>query len=222
MAGVSRTLSIHGLKGRRCFIPAIIPFIPAIIGAGASIAGGALSNRSSSQQTQTPTLDPRFQPLQNQILTMVGNRLNQPTDLSGYQREGIGTINRTSALTKQASDNSLTARGLSTSPVAANVDAVREAGRTSSIASLNNSLPLIQRDLQNQDLQLASGVLGQGRGLNVTGSTSSGGGPAGAATNLAGYIGYLQGNGAFNRTPSGAGPGSGSLPQDQWGSQNWG
>jgi hypothetical protein len=185
--------------------------LSSIIGAGASVAGGALANKSSSdsKSTTTPTLDPAYGPLQTQVLSMIGKRLNSSNDLSGYQASGMSRINRTFDTLKQSQDNNLAARGLSASPVAGNVDAVRTAARGANLADFGNSIPLLQRDLQTQDLGLAGNVLGLGRGTTTTGTSSgqSGGGAGGAATSLAAYLGYLNGKGAFgNKGPLGGGP----------------
>jgi hypothetical protein len=185
----------------------------------ASAVGGYLANQSSS--STSPTLDPTYGPLQQQVLAMIMKRLNTGTDLSGYTATGVGNIGRTFDLLKQSQSNDLTARGLGTSPVAGAVDATRENARGGEVSRFQNSIPLIQRDFQNQDLGLASNLLGFGRGATSTSTT--GGGQAGAATNLAAMLGYMSQKGLFRRTPAqGTGPGDSSLPMDQWGQQTWG
>jgi hypothetical protein len=179
--------------------------ISSIIGGGASIAGGALANRGSS--STTPTVDPAYSGLQGQILKMIQSRLATPLDTSGYTANGVGTINKSYDLGKQASDNALSARGLSTSPVAGAVDATRENARAGSVATFQNSVPLLARESQGADLSQAAGVLGLGRGS--ASSFESGGGAAGAFTNLAQYLGYLTGKGVFK------GSGAGVLPSTQ-------
>lgn len=183
--------------------------IASIIGSGAAVAGGALANRS--KQVSTPTLDPKYAGVQQTVLDLITKRLTDtPADMTGYTANGISDINRTFALSKQASDNNLSARGLSTSPVAATVDSTRGMAQAGAIARFKNSIPLLQRDLQTQDLSGANSILAQGRGITTTGSY--GGGAAGAFENLAAYIGYLQGKGMFG-APGGNGiPGQMPMP----------
>lgn len=174
--------------------------IASIIGGGASVAGGALANRSNATSSTTPTMDPKYGGLQQSILDMITKRLSSgPADLSGYTASGIGTANKTYGLVKQAQTNDLTSRGLATSPIAGVVDANRENARAGDITRFQNSIPLLQRDLQTQDLGMANSILSQGRGVTTTQAGTGGGGPAGAFENLAAYLGYLQGKGVFGR-----------------------
>jgi hypothetical protein len=143
-------------------------------------------------------MDPAYSPLQQQILQMTRNRLNTSADLSGYAAQGTQNLNKNYDLINQSQSNNLTARGLGTSPVAGAVDARRENARIGDISGFQNQIPLLQRQLQAQDLASAQGVLGLGRGSTTTGS--EGGGAAGAATNLAQMLGYLYGQGAFQNT----------------------
>lgn len=178
-------------------MPLAAPVVASIIGAIGSTAGGALANRGSQTASTSPTLSPEFQGLQGQVLKMIQGRLGTDPNLAGYTGSGVSQINNGFNLAKQASDNNLTARGLATSPIAANVDATREAGRASAVTGFRNSIPLLSRELQTQDLGLAGNVLNMGHGSTSTGTTASGGGAAGAFTNLAQYLGYLHGKGAF-------------------------
>lgn len=183
--------------------------IASIIGGGASIAGGALAKKSSA--SSSPTLDPNYRGLQASVLDLITKRLSGgPADMSGYTAGGISDINRTFDLTKQASDNSLTARGLATSPVAGVVDTNRNNARAGAITRFQNSVPLLQRELQTQDLELSNRLLGQGRG--VTSTYSGGGGAAGSFENLAAYIGYLQGKGLFGAQGGNGIPGQMPMP----------
>lgn len=172
------------------------------IGLGLSALGGLLGNKQKS--TTTPTLDKAYGPLQGMILNLVQRRLQTDPDLSGYQAQGMSTINRNYDLVKQAQANNLTARGLGTSPVAGAVDASRENARVGEISSFANSIPILRRQQQAQDLGLAGDVLSLGRGSST--EASGGGGFAGGATNLAQMIGYLMGTGAFKRGAPAAAP----------------
>ena len=189
------------------------PVLAAIIGGGASIAGGVLANKGSQSQTQasTPTIDPKYAGLQDLVLQSIQKRLSTPIDTAGYTGSGIANINRAYDLTKASQDNNLTARGLGTSPVAGAVDATRENARGGQIAQFQNSIPMLVDSMQRERLGDASSVLGMGRGVSSTGTgtESGGGGAAGAFGSLASYLGYLQGRGAFGgsaKSPLGARP----------------
>ena len=169
--------------------------IPSLIGAGASVAGGLLANKGKS--ATTPTMDPAYSPLQQQLLQMVRQRLQTSPDLGGYTAAGQGNINRSFDAVKQAQSNDLTARGLGTSPVAGNVDALRENARAGQSAQFLNTIPLLRRQMQAEDLGLGQNLLGLGRGTSTT--TSTGGGLGGGAESLAQYMGYLMGKGAFKK-----------------------
>src|SRR3990167_11191722 len=121
--------------------------------------------------------------------------------MSGYQAGGQQQINRTFDTIAQSQGNNLTARGLGTSPVAGAVEANRENARAGQTASFLNSIPLLQRQMQGEDLRMASDVLGMGRGSQTQATGQSGGGAAGSAESLAQYLGYLMGTGSFNRKP---------------------
>lgn len=169
--------------------------IPAIT-AGASLIGGLFKKKQTQASTSTmaPTLDPAFGPLQSTIMNQVMARLKGGgPDLSGYAGSGVADINHTFDLIKQSQGNNLTARGLASSPVAGVVDANRDMARGGEIARFQNSLPLLSRELQNQDLGFAANFLNAGRGTTSTstGSATGGGGLAGGFENLAGMLGYL-------------------------------
>lgn len=184
-------------------MPAAIPI--AMI--ASSAIGGALANRGSSSSSGTsstmPQVAPEFQGLQAQMLDMVKRRLATSTDLSGYTAGGVRDINRTFDLAGQSTANNLTARGLSGSPVAGAADASRNVARAGAIGNFRASIPLVQRDLQGQDLGLAGSLLGFGRGTtstgNTTGTQSLGGGAAGSFENLASMLGYLSATGQLGR-----------------------
>lgn len=179
--------------------------LSSIIGGGASVVGGALANKGSQTSAVSPTIDPAYQGLQGQVLKMIQQRLSTPVDLKGYTANGVATINKNAGLTKMGADANLTARGLASSPVAGAVDANLNASRMSGVSQFENSVPLLQDSLQRQNLSDANTILAGGRGSTGASTTSGGGGPAGAFTNLAQYLGYLTGKGTFGK------PGGSSL-----------
>lgn len=173
--------------------------IAAIIGGGASIAGGALANKGSQTSSTSPTIAPEYQGLQGQILNLIKGRLSTDPNLTGYTGTGVAQINSGFNTAAQTQENDLTRRGLATSPIAATVDATRNNARVGAVTDFRNSIPLLARSLQTQDLGLGTNLLNMGRGSTSTGTTESGGGAAGAFTNLAQYLGYLTGKGAFSK-----------------------
>jgi hypothetical protein len=183
-------------------MPAAVP----IAMLGSSVIGGALANRQ--QQQTTPTLDPRLQGLQSQVLQMIQGRLSNPTGVpAGYVGGGIRDINASYGAGQTATENALTSRGLGTSPIAGQADLAGQLARAGAIGTFRSNVPLVARQLQNEDLGLAGNLLGQGRGLASTGQY--GGGAGGAAEGLASMLGYLQALGKFPGQQQGAQQGYG-------------
>ena len=185
--------------------------LPAIAGVG-SLIGGALSNRGqrtsqTGTQTSMPALDPAFSGLQGSILNMVQNRLSSGSALpSGYGAGQISNINRTYNLAGQNLSNTLVARGLSGSPVAANAAANLQQARAGSIVDMERGLPLLEREMQNQDLASALQALQLGRGQTSTmssASTGAGNALGGGATSLMNMLSYLYGAGKFGAAGNG-------------------
>lgn len=184
-----------------------LPLLPIALG-GLSFLGGLFGNKN--KQTSTPN----HGPLQDRILQIMRQRLGSSADLSGYRAQGLQDTNQTFDLIRQSQSNDLTARGLGTSPVAANVDAMRENSRGGAIARFQQGLPLLQRQLQADDLGLA-GYLFRG---NTTEGTS-GGGLGGGFDSLATMLGFLQATGAFGK---GGGGGTRSMGWGLPNMSNWG
>lgn len=204
----------------------VAALIPAIIGAAGTV-GGALLNKSkttnqqstsnqSSTATTTPVEAPEYTGLRDLLIKQATDKLNAPSALpAGYEEGGIGSINSTYDLIRQKNANNLVARGLSASPVAGVVDASTEMSRGGNIAGFRSNLPLIQRELANEDWQKAFSIFGArpigstttGTGtINTTGSVTVPGSPLGGGlTSMAGILAYLYGRGAFGGgTPASA------------------
>lgn len=178
------------------------------IGGAIGFLGGLIKSKSKQQQQSStlPTLDPAYGPLQQMVLQHVMSRLQNPSGLpAGFESTGIAGINNTYDQAAQGVNNSLVTRGLSTSPVAANTDAVLGRGRAGDINSFRTNLPLIARQLQDADVSQAYDVLGLGRGSTTTGNATNttGGGAAGGAENLAQIMGFLIGSGKLKIGGSG-------------------
>jgi hypothetical protein len=182
------------------------PLAIPLITSGLSFLGGLVGNKQKSATSRN------YGPLQQQLLDLIRKRLSGSADLSGYTSGGIQDINRTYDTIAQSQSNDLTARGLGTSPVAGAVDATRQNARAGSIAGFRNSIPLLQRQLQGDDLGLAASLFG---GRTSTGE--SGGGLGGGFDSLSTMLGYLMKSGAFGR--GGGGSSVGYQPNDMSG---WG
>lgn len=195
------------------------------IGMGVSMLGSLFSKKGQQQTTSNnsstnnststvgPTqLDPQYAGLQNMIMPMIMKRLQSPGGVPrGYEEAGIRSTNRTYDLGKQSLDNNLTARGLGTSPIAGAAGTRLETGRLGSISDFQQSLPMIGRQMQNEDLATAMQNLEFGRSLaghTVTNTgtntstgqatTSQGGGKvSNMIGDMAGMLGWMYGNGMF-------------------------
>ena len=109
-------------------------------------------------------IDPTFGPLQQTLIGHTMKRLQQPSALpTGFAESGIEQINKTYNAGRQSIENILTGRGLATSPAAATPLVNNEGARINEVARFRRELPLLNRELEQQDLQNALAVLGMGR-----------------------------------------------------------
>ncbi len=102
--------------------------------------------------SNTPQYTPEMAAYRDQILNALRNRLVGSTDLSGYTTSGMQQINQGADLRRKALENILASRGLSNSPSAANAVGRTESGRIGEQVNFMNSIPLLQRQLQGEDL----------------------------------------------------------------------
>lgn len=178
--------------------------VPAIAGL-ASLLGGIFGNRSQTQSASTsPTMDPAYSPLQAMLLQQIMARIANPSKLpSGYEAGQIQGINQTYNQVGQSLDNRLTARGLGTSPVAGVGAATLEQGRAGDIVRMQQGLPLLERQMQDQDLASALQALSLGRGSTST-QTSPSNMAAGGMQSLSSMLAYLYGKGALGGSTAAA------------------
>jgi hypothetical protein len=173
-------------------------WIPAAMIASSLISGLLANKKQTSTQTSAPTIDPAYGGLQQMLIDSITKRMSSGSSLpAGYETKGIQDINRAYGNAGTSLSNTLTARGLSTSPVAGNAATQFEMARGGDIGRFQQNLPLVQRDLENQDFSLINSILGQGRGQTST-MTQAGNQAGGAATSLSSMLAYLYGKGAFN------------------------
>lgn len=186
--------------------PLLIPL--ALSAAGA--IGGALSNRKKKQtSTSTPSIAPEYGPLQQLMIQRATDRLRNPTGLpAGFETGGIKTINDTFDAGQQSLENTLSARGLSRSPIGGTPLGRMQGNRLSTIANFRTGLPLVQRQLQQEDEESAFNLLGLGRG-NEFSTNQPGDMLGGGLEGLASMLGFLYGQGAFG---GGGAPTSSKMP----------
>jgi hypothetical protein len=190
--------------------------LPPLIGASLIGVGGSLlghlfgggnktsQNQSSTQNSttnasSTPTFDPRFAGLLNALIGRSQSQLSTGSALpQGFATNAVEGINDAFKGAGANLTNSLTARGLASSPVAAPVLGGLEMGRAAEIGDLGVKLPMLEREAQNQQFAQLMGLLGLGRGQNTTSTTqgtSTGTGttqaPNTTFNDLGGLLGYL-------------------------------
>ena len=111
------------------------------------------SGQTTGFSTSNPNLSPLQQALINQFTSSASNLNRQAGDLSGYKAQGLSDINSTSNAASEALRNNLASRGLSFSPSAANAETQQRIGLAGQQSQFLNSIPLLQRQLQQQSLQ---------------------------------------------------------------------
>lgn len=167
----------------------------------ASAIGGAMANKNrSSTSSSMPQLDPQYQPLQNLILPSIISRLQQPSGVpAGFVETNTKAINDTFDNASMDLNNRLRARGLSTSPIAANAESKLVSRRAGEIARMKTQVPLLEQELQRQSLMDALSVLGLGRGQSSTMTEFGPGRMSNSISGMAQMLGFLYGSGAFGK-----------------------
>jgi len=186
-----------------------MPWVPIAIAAASAIGNylqSRAANKAKSEQEYTSTTTPvepmQYFDLQQQLIAKAMAKMNATTPLEGYEAGGIGNINNVYRLAQMRNQNNLTSRGLSTSPIAGAMDTNLEMGRAGEIAGFQNTLPLLQRQMQNEDYNQAMALFSaRPIGQTVTSSgtyqgpqVSSGGN---AISNASSMLAYLYASGAL-------------------------
>lgn len=223
---ISAVANSHLIKDEGGWIQFALPLAGAI-GSYFSNKAGKKQKQTSTQTTTSantatsaPTVTPEYSPLQKMLIDRATASLQRPAALPrGYEEQGIRGINRTYDLAEQSLGNNLTARGLGGSPIAGAAEGRLSGGRASDIVQFQGTLPLLERQMQQEDLASAMNMLNFGIGRSTTGSnTGSGttagnmqyneGSPFGAGiSTLAQLLGFFYGQGAFGGS-GGAKPGN--------------
>jgi len=186
------------------------PLLIPLILAGASAAGGYLANRRSPQtQTSVNSIDPAYAGLQNIINPMIEKRLSTPLDTGGLRATNLTSINKDYGEAQMGLNNALSARGLSTSPIAGAADANLNTKRVGAIAEMDQKMPLLQEEYQRQNLLDALNMINSTRSNTTTIMGGGQSGAAGAVSGVASMLGFLYGQGAFGKTPTAGMPNPG-------------
>ncbi len=188
-------------------LTSLIPGVGTIGKFGLGALGGALSNTEAARtSTSTPTITPGYQSLADLLKARAMARLNMGTDMGGFKAAGVNNINGAFDNVGVGQNANLEARGLANSPVAGAVVGKANTARAGDIATFLNSIPLLQRQLQDQDIATATNQVGQfGRGTTTVGAGSPLGGAITSGTQLAAYnpmsaaeqLAYLRGKGVL-------------------------
>jgi hypothetical protein len=133
----------------------------------------------------TPLLGPEAQALLTQ-LTGKYMGLTAP-NLTGYGAMQTANINQAADAQRNALNSALAARGLATSPVAATAQAGIEQNRLNQVTAMQQQLPLLQHQMNLQNLAGAAGFFGAiPKGQATTGTTTQTGTGSTSATQTGG------------------------------------
>ncbi|HYE84841.1 MAG TPA: hypothetical protein VEA16_00700 [Vicinamibacterales bacterium] len=169
-----------------------------------SFLGGMFGNRarkqtSAANQTQTSALSPGATGVNDILLQNIRQRLSAPSALpAGYQESGIRDINNVYDVINRNRAANLTSRGLADSPVAAVTD---DKGRGGDIARFVSGLPMVERQMRDADMDMASRLVAlQPRTVTSSGTnttTQPGNMLGGGFGDMASVLAFLYGSGAF-------------------------
>jgi hypothetical protein len=140
---------------------------PAVL-SGISALSGFLNNRKqktqqeqtsttnstdSFNQTTNPVLSPEALNALSVLMPQLINRANSSTDLSGYTASGLQNINAQNEMARAKLTQSLVSRGLNNSPAGAALAARSDDAGAYNTSNFLNSIPLLQRQMQGEDLK---------------------------------------------------------------------
>lgn len=146
--------------------------ISSLIGAGSGVASGLMNKGKTSTSSTAPTLDPSLQPLQDDLLGRLKQRLQGGTDLSAVKSPAIEAINRRYRNLPAAITADYASRGYGSSGVLQNAIAGTHASRISDLNDLEGKFAGFQIDQDNQAQDLAARLLASGRGSTTTATQS--------------------------------------------------
>lgn len=121
--------------------------------ATSTTSSGTQNTAGTTSATTTPTLSAEQQQLANTYGEGLINQYNQGTNLQPYEASGLQNIQSSNAAAAKATNNQIAARGLSFSPAAATAQTAENINAGNQTSSFLNSLPLLQKQLTQQNLQ---------------------------------------------------------------------
>lgn len=215
-----------------------LPLIPLAI-SGISALAGMFGNRAKKLESESsstssfnrsgtsmPTYDEKTRQMRDQLMHAYLDPLGYDPDLSGYQAEGVGEINRGSDLMDRSIENMLASRGLSGTSAGATSRIMNYLNRGNQLSSFINSIPMLAEDRRRQNLQMAGQFFSQlpygqtttergtqtgtQKGTQTQPGNMLGGGLMGLGTSLVG----LYGEGAFGK------PGGNTSSAPNWQTYN--
>ena len=134
---------------------------------------GQTSMQGNTSFSNRPTITGEYAPLDAMMRSIMSGRLAGGSSLpQGYAQNAIRGINESFEGTDQAARNLAARRGLSGEQTYA-VASPNQRARAGAIADLRGSLPLLEREMQNQDIGITSGLQSAfGRGESGSSRTS--------------------------------------------------
>lgn len=188
------------------------------------------STTNSSQQTNqnftgtsTPNLSSNQQQLSDLFTSGAINKYLKGTDMSGITAGGLKQINQGADMKQIALRNSLASRGLSYSPYAGVVSAAQDSSRIGDSVNFLDQIPMLQRQLQSDDLGDLIKSFGALPTATTTSGTSSGtttGTSTQKGTGLVGgspWAGALEGAGSALALPGAGGSNLASIMKSLFG-----
>jgi hypothetical protein len=160
---------------------------------GPQTSTGTSSSFGHTDQTSMPVISQQYQALEGQLRKAIGDKLTRGASLPpGYAQSQIRATNESFAPQETALRNRAAQLGIPASQLLTGSPV--EFQRAGALANQAAQLPLLERQMQNEDLAQAQGLTQAfGRGEHQVGSTSQYGntsqtGPA----NIGGILSYLQ------------------------------
>lgn len=134
--------------------------LPAILG-GATLLGSLFGSKTKKQEsssgmeesTSTPEYDPALWGARNTLLESYLDRLKGGQGwMTGYTGQSLRKINQAGDIKSKILSGILSARGLGSSPVAANLMGGLESERLGQQVDFLNQVPLLERQMQGEDM----------------------------------------------------------------------
>jgi hypothetical protein len=143
-------------------------------GAQTSTSQGQTTGGSSTSFSNAPVITQQYQPLDELMRSIMTGRLSGGSSLpAGYEANAVRAINQSYEGADQAARNLAARRGLSGEQTYAVASPANRA-RAGELSNMRANLPLLARELQNQDIGITSGLQSAfGRGETGRSSTSS-------------------------------------------------